>query len=83
MTGSFHISLFEGTLHVYKIHIRFKMANIAHVLPVPVYWQTDFTAKRVVISRCLHDTIARFPEWNSRPSTTTGVTRTGMTFVVV
>ena len=28
MTGSFHISLFEGTLHVDKIHIRFKIANI-------------------------------------------------------
>ena len=23
MTGSFHISLFEGTLHVYKIHVCF------------------------------------------------------------
>ena len=28
MTGSFHISLCEGTLHVDKIHIRFKIANI-------------------------------------------------------
>ena len=36
MTGSFHISLFEGTLHVDKIHVRFKIANITHVLPVPV-----------------------------------------------
>ena len=24
MTGSFHISLFEGTLHVDKIHVRLK-----------------------------------------------------------
>ena len=28
MTGSFHISLFKGTLHVDKIHVRFKIANI-------------------------------------------------------
>ena len=30
MTGSFHISLFESTLHVDKIHKRFKIANITH-----------------------------------------------------
>ena len=30
MTGSFHVSLFEGTLHVEKIHVRFKIANITH-----------------------------------------------------
>ena len=42
MTGSFHISLFEGTLRVDKIHVRF-------VLPVPVYRQTDFTPKRVYL----------------------------------
>ena len=59
VTGSFHISLFEGTLHVDKIHVWFKIANITHALPVPVYWQTDFTPKRVVVSR-LHDTAARF-----------------------
>ena len=28
MTGSFHIVLFEGTLHVDKIHVRFKTANM-------------------------------------------------------
>ena len=59
MTGSFHISLFEGTLHVDKIHVRFKIANITHALPVPVYQQTDFTPKRVIVSRS-HDTVARF-----------------------
>ena len=42
MTGSFHISLFEGTLHVDKQHVRFKIASITHALPVPVYQQTDF-----------------------------------------
>ena len=36
ITGSFHISLFEGTLHVDKIHVRFKIANITHALLVPV-----------------------------------------------
>ena len=30
MTGSFDISLFEGTLHFDKIHVRFKIANITH-----------------------------------------------------
>ena len=28
MTGSFHIMLFEGTLRVYKIHVRFKIVNM-------------------------------------------------------
>ena len=48
MTGPFHISIFEGTLQI---------ANITHAPPVPVYWQTDFTPKWVVVS-CLHDTVA-------------------------
>jgi len=59
ITGSFHISLFEGTLHVNKIYVSFKIANITHALPVPVHRQTDFTPKRVVVPR-LHDTVARF-----------------------
>ena len=59
MTESLHISLFEGTLHVDNIHVWFKIANITHALPVPVYWQTDFILKRVVVSR-LHDTAATF-----------------------
>ena len=36
------ISLFEGTLHVDKTHVWFKITDITHALPVPVYWQTDF-----------------------------------------
>ena len=28
MTGSFHISLFEGTFHVDKLLVRFKIGNI-------------------------------------------------------
>ena len=60
MTGSFHMSLFEGKLHVDKIHVWFKIANITHALHVPVYRQTDFIPKRVVVSR-LHDTVASHP----------------------
>ena len=52
MTVSFHILLFESTLHADKIHVRFKIANITNALP-------DFTLKRVVVS-CLHDTVVRF-----------------------
>ena len=59
MTVSFHILLFEGTLHVDKIHVRFKIADITYTLPMLVYHQTDFTPKHVVSSR-LHDTVARF-----------------------
>ena len=59
MMGHFIFQLFEGTLHVDKIHVRFKIAHITHVLPVPVYRQTDFTLKPVVILR-LQDTIAKF-----------------------
>ena len=32
MTGSFHILLFNGTFHVDKIHVWFKIANITHAL---------------------------------------------------
>ena len=59
ITESFHILLFNGRFHVDKIHVWFKIANITHALPVPVYRQTDFTPKWVVVSR-LHDTVARF-----------------------
>ena len=78
MTGSFHISSFESTLHADKIHVTFKIANITNALPVPVYRQTDFTPKRVVVSR-LHDTVARFrtgvkfsPRYNNRGELTPG-----------
>ena len=78
MTGSFHISLFEGTLHVDKIHVRFTIAKITHALPVPVYQQTDFTPKLVVVFR-LRNTIARFrtgvtlsPRYNNRGEFTPG-----------
>ena len=41
------------------MHVRFKITNITHALPVPVYRLTDFTPKRVVVSH-LHHTVARF-----------------------
>ena len=73
MTGSFHISLFEGTLYVDKIYVWSKIANITHALPVPVYRQTDFTPKRLS-SRVYMIALWHFvPEWNSRHGTTTGV----------
>ena len=59
MSGSFHILLFNGTFHVDKLHVCFKIANMTHALPGPVYRQTDFTPKWVAVSR-LHDTVARF-----------------------
>ena len=81
MTGSFHISLFEGTFHVNKIHVRFQIANVTHALPVPVYRQTDFTPTRVVGSR-LHDTVVRFrtgvkfsPQCNNRGGSRWGDSR--------
>ena len=86
MTGSFHISLFKGIFHVDKIHVRVKIASITHVLPVPVYRQTDFTAKRAVVSH-LHDTAVRFrtrvefsPLLQEASGTHAGVTHGGMTF---
>ena len=30
-----------------------------HALPIPVYWQTDFIPKGVVVLR-LHDTVEKF-----------------------
>ena len=80
---------FEGTLHVDKIHVWFKIANITHALPVPVYRQTDFTPKRVVVSR-LHDTAARFrtgvkfsPRYKNRGKLTPGWLAPAWHFVVV
>ena len=45
MTGSFHITLFERTLHVDKIHVCLKIANITYALPIPVYRQTNFNTE--------------------------------------
>ena len=87
--GYFTSRLFEGTLHVDKMHVWFKIANITHALPVPVYRQTDFTPKRVVVS-CLHDTVARFrtgvkfsPRCENRSKLTPGRLAPAWLFVVV
>ena len=49
-----------------------------HALPVPVYRETDFTPKRVVVSH-LHDTVVRFhtgvkflPQYNNWGELTLG-----------
>ena len=67
----------------------FKIANIAHALPVPVCRQTDLTPKRVVVSR-LHDNVARFrtgvkfsPWYNNRGELTPGWLASAWHFVVV
>ena len=65
MTGSFHISLFEGTLHVDKIHVRFKIANITGR---PISHRNGWSFRVYMIP--LRDFV---PEWNSRPGTRTGV----------
>ena len=72
MSGSFHISLCEGTLDVNKIHVWLKIGYLMHALPVPVYGQTDFTPKPVVVSR-LRETVESFrtrvrfsPRYNNR-----------------
>ena len=79
MTGPFHISLFEGTLHVDKIHLRFKIANITHALPVSVYRQAEISHRNCVVVSRLHDTVVRFrtgvkfsPRYNNRGVLTPG-----------
>ena len=73
MTGSFHISLFEGTLHVDKIHAWFKIANImqAHLFQstgrLISHWNR-WSFRVYMIP--LQDFV---PEWNSCPGTRTGV----------
>ena len=55
-----------------------KIANVTHALPLPVYLETDFTPKCVVVSR-FHDTDMRFrtgvkffPWYNNRGVLTLG-----------
>ena len=73
MTGSFPISLFEGTFHVDKLHVRFKIANITRALPVPV--QSRPISHRNLWSFRVYTIPLRdfVPQWNSRPGTRTGV----------
>ena len=65
ISGSVHISLFEGTLHADKTHVRFKIANITGR---PISHRNGWSFRVYMIP--LRDFI---PEWNSRPGTRTGV----------
>ena len=65
MTGSFHISLFEGTLHVDKVHVRLKIANISGG---PISHRNRWSFCVYMIP--LRDFV---PEWNSCPGTRIGV----------
>ena len=73
MTGPFHISLFEGTLHVDRIHVWFKIANIRMGYPFqstsgPISHRNGWSFHVYMIP--LRDFVL---EWNSRPGTRTGV----------
>ena len=52
MTGSFHISLLKGTLHVDKVHLRFKIANITDALPVYQRLRLRLPAERLHTETC-------------------------------
>ena len=89
ISGSLYNMLFKGTLHVDKIHVWFKIANVMHALPIPVYRQTNFTPKREVHSRS-HNTIARFrtrvkflPRYNNQSEFTPAWLMPARHFVVV
>ena len=56
---TFWFYMMTGSFHVDEIHVWFKIANITHALSIPVYRQTNFTLKWVVVLR-LHDTTASF-----------------------
>ena len=83
--GHFLSGLFDGTLHVDKIYVQFKIANITHALPIPV----EFTPKTVVVTR-LHDTVVRFrtgvkfsPRYNNQGELMPGWLAPAWHFVVV
>ena len=73
MTGSFYISLFEGTLHVDKIHVRFKIANMR--MRYPFQSTSRLISHRNLWSFSVYIIPLRdfVREWNSRAGTTTGV----------
>ena len=78
MTGSFYISLFEGTLHVDKYTCDSKSQTLRMRHPFQSTGRPIFTPKWVVISR-LHDTTARLrtgvkfsPRYKNRGELTPG-----------
>ena len=82
MTVSFH------TMFTWK-RSHLGLTKITHALPVPVYLQTDFTPKRVVVSR-LHDTVTKSrtgvkfsPRCENRGKLTPGRLAPAWHFVVV
>ena len=71
--GHFISRLFEGTLQVDKIHVRFKIANLTYALPVqstgrPISHQKGWSFRVYMIT--LRSLV---PEWNSRSGTATGM----------
>ena len=73
MTGSFHIWLFYGTLHVDKIHVYSKSQTLRVRYPFqstgrPISHRNRWKFRVYMIP--LRDFV---PEWNSRPGTRTGV----------
>ena len=71
ITVSFHILLFDGTLHVDKMHVWFKIANVTHALPVP---DRPISHRNAWSFRVYIIPFRDFLQvWNSRPGTTTGV----------
>ena len=84
---TFRFYMMTESFHVDEIHVWFKIANITRALFIPVYRQTNFTLKRVVVLR-LHDTTASFctgvkfllvqePEWAHARVTCAGITFCG------
>ena len=89
MNGSFHISLFEGTLNVDKMHNVIQNRRHYACATCSSLPQTDFIPKLVVVSR-LHDTVARFrigvkfsPPYKNRGELTPGWLAPAWHFVVV
>ena len=73
MTGPFHSWLFEGTLHVDKIHVWFKSQTLRMRYPFqstgrPIIHRNGWSFRVYMIP--LRDFV---PEWNSRPGTRTEV----------
>ena len=91
---SYHVYMMSGFFHhptsnVLKLTKPSWIDKITYALPVPVYLQTDFTPKRVVLSR-LHYTVAKSrtgvkfsPRCENRGELTPGRLAPAWHFVVV
>ena len=56
---SYHVYMTVYFMLIIYTWLWFKITDITHALPNPVYLQTDFTPKWVVVS-CVHDTVVKF-----------------------